>query len=100
MAETVVGAAKGAESAVVVTLGTGVVVGGGVVIGGKLLTGYTDSASELGHMVIAADSKDCASERKGCFKAYSSATALIRMTNVAMAKHPEIVFIHTSLFLQ
>lgn len=87
LAEAVVGAAKGAESAVVVTLGTGV--GGGVVIGGKLLTGYTGAASELGHMVIAADGEDCACGRKGCFEAYSSATALIRMTHEAMKKHPE-----------
>lgn len=87
LAEAVVGAAKGAESAVVVTLGTGV--GGGVVIGGKLLTGYTGAASELGHMVIVADGEECACGRKGCFEAYSSATALIRMTNAAMAKHPE-----------
>ena len=87
LAEAVVGAAKGAESAVVVTLGTGV--GGGVVIGGKLLTGYTGAASELGHMVIVADGEDCACGRKGCFETYSSATALIRMTHEAMAKHPE-----------
>ena len=87
LAEAVVGAAKGAESAVVVTLGTGV--GGGVVIGGKLLTGYTGAASELGHMVIVADGEPCACGRKGCFETYSSATALIRMTNTAMAKYPE-----------
>ena len=87
LAEAIVGAAKGAESAVVVTLGTGV--GGGVVIGGKLLTGYTGAASELGHMVIVADGEDCACGRKGCFETYASATALIRMTNTAMAKHPE-----------
>ena len=87
LAEVVVGAAKGAESAVVVTLGTGV--GGGVVINGKLLTGYTGAASELGHMVIVADGKDCACGRKGCFEAYASATALIRMTREALEKHPE-----------
>lgn len=87
LAEVVVGAAKGAESAVVVTLGTGV--GGGVVIDGKLLTGYTGAASELGHMVIVADGEDCGCGRKGCFEAYASATALIRMTHEAMAKHPE-----------
>lgn len=84
-----VDAAKDAESAVVVTLGTGF--GGGVVIGGKLLTGYTGAASELGHMVIVADGEDCACGRKGCFEAYASATALIRMTNAAMEKHPRIV---------
>lgn len=87
LAEALVGAAKDAESAVVVTLGTGV--GGGVVMGGKLLTGYTGAASELGHMVIIADGEDCACGRKGCFEAYASATALIRMTREAMEKHPE-----------
>ena len=87
LAEAIVGAAKGAESAVVVTLGTGV--GGGVVIGSKLLTGYTGAASELGHMVIVADGEDCACGRKGCFETYASATALIRMTHEAMVKHPE-----------
>lgn len=45
------GCAKGAQSAVILTLGTGV--GAGVVLGGKLLTGYTGAASEAGHMVIA-----------------------------------------------
>lgn len=87
LAEAVAGAAKGAESAVVVTLGTGV--GGGVVIGGKLLTGYTGAASELGHMVIVADGENCTCGRKGCFETYASATALIRMTREAMAKYPE-----------
>ena len=87
LAEVVAGAAKGAESAVVVTLGTGV--GGGVVIGGRLLTGYTGAASELGHMTIVADGEPCACGRKGCFEAYASATALIRMTDEAMLAHPE-----------
>ena len=89
LAEVVAGAAKGAESAVVVTLGTGV--GGGVVIGGRLLTGYTGAASELGHMTIVADGEPCACGRKGCFETYASATALIRMTREAMAKHSESV---------
>ena len=81
------GCAKGAQSAVVVTLGTGV--GGGVVLDGKLLTGYSGAASELGHMVIVADGEPCACGRRGCFEAYASATALIRMTRAAMEKHPE-----------
>ena len=51
LGEALAGCAKGAESAVIVTLGTGV--GGGVVLGGRLLTGYTGAASEAGHMVIA-----------------------------------------------
>ena len=86
-AESLAGAAKGAESAVIVTLGTGV--GGGVVIGGKLLTGYTGAASELGHMVIVQDGEPCGCGRKGCFEAYASATALVRMARRSMESNPQ-----------
>ena len=87
LGEALFGCGKGAESTVVVTLGTGV--GGGVVLGGKLLTGYTGAASELGHMVIVENGEQCTCGRRGCFEAYSSATALIRDTKRAMAAHPE-----------
>ena len=87
LAEALVGCAKGAQSAVIVTLGTGV--GGGVVLDGKMLTGYTGAASELGHMVIRAGGEECTCGRRGCFEAYASATALIRDTKRAMAAHPE-----------
>ena len=87
LAEAAVGAAKGAHSAIVVTLGTGV--GGGVVLEGKMLTGWTGAASELGHMVVAEGGEPCTCGRRGCFEAYSSATALIRQTKEAMDAHPE-----------
>lgn len=87
LAEALVGCAKGAESAVVVTLGTGV--GGGVVLGGRMLTGYTGAASELGHMVIREGGEPCTCGRRGCFEAYASATALIRETKRTMAAYPE-----------
>ena len=87
LGEAMVGAAKGAQSAVILTLGTGV--GGGVVIDGKMLVGYTGAASEMGHMVIEADGEPCACGRKGCFEVYASATALNRMTKEAMTQHPD-----------
>ena len=87
LGEALFGCGRDAESTVVVTLGTGV--GGGVVLGGKLLTGYTGAASELGHMVLAENGEECTCGRRGCFEAYSSATALIRDTKRAMAAHPE-----------
>lgn len=86
LAEATVGAGRGAHSTVVITLGTGV--GCGVVLEGKMLTGYTGAASELGHMVIAEGGAQCTCGRRGCFEAYASATALIRMTRDAMAKNP------------
>lgn len=87
LGEAVAGCAKGAHSAVVLTLGTGV--GCGVVLEGKLLTGYTGAASELGHMVIVQDGAQCTCGRAGCLEAYASATALVRMTAQAMDQHPE-----------
>lgn len=89
LGEALAGCAKGAESAVIVTLGTGV--GGGVVLNGKLLTGYTGAASEPGHTVICdtPNAPLCTCGRRGCFEAYASATALIRMTRQAMDAHPE-----------
>ena len=89
LGEALAGCAKGADSAVILTLGTGV--GGGVVLDGKLLTGYTGAAAEPGHMVVndAPDAPLCTCGRRGCLEAYASATALIRMTKDAMAAHPE-----------
>lgn len=89
LGEAMAGCAKGAQSAVVVTLGTGV--GGGVVLDGKLLTGYTGAASEVGHMVIldTPDAPRCTCGRPGCLESLASATALIRMTKEARRAHPE-----------
>ena len=91
LGEALAGCAKGAESAVIVTLGTGV--GGGVVLNGKLLTGYTGAAAEPGHTVICdtPNAPLCTCGRRGCFEAYASATALIRMTRQVMDAHPESV---------
>ena len=70
LGEALFGCGRGAESTIVVTLGTGV--GGGVVLGGKLLTGYTGAASEIGHMVIAENGEECTCGSRGCFEAASS----------------------------
>ena len=85
LGEALAGCAKGAESAVIITLGTGV--GGGVVPGGKMLTGYTGAAAEPGHMVIldTPDAPRCTCGRPGCLESLASATALIRMAKEAMA---------------
>ena len=76
--EAIAGAAKGSKSSVMITLGTGV--GGGIVADGKVFKGFNNAAGELGHIVIRVDGADCTCGRCGCWEAYSSATALIRMT--------------------
>ena len=76
--EAVAGAARGTSSSIMVTLGTGV--GGGIILDGKILTGFNHAAGEIGHIVIEVNGVQCGCGRRGCWEAYSSATALIRMT--------------------
>ena len=77
--EATVGSAKGYNSSLLITLGTGV--GGGFVYNGKLFTGCNFAAFEVGHMVINADNgPDCDCSRRGCWEKLASATALERMT--------------------
>ena len=76
--EAIAGAAKGTRNSVMITLGTGV--GGGIIIDGKIYSGFNYAGAELGHIVIQKDGAPCSCGRRGCWEAYSSATALIRMT--------------------
>ncbi len=89
LGEAVAGAAKGAKYSVMVTLGTGV--GGGIVMDGKIYSGFNYAGGEFGHMVIEKDGRQCNCGRKGCWEAYSSATALITMTKEEMAADPDSV---------
>lgn len=85
--EAVAGAARGTKKSVMITLGTGV--GGGIIIDGKVYSGFNYAGGELGHVVIEKDGVQCSCGRRGCWEAYSSATALIRMTNEKIAECQE-----------
>lgn len=76
--EAVAGVAKGAKYSVMITLGTGV--GGGIVLDGQVYSGFNYAGAELGHVVIEHNGRPCSCGRRGCWEAYSSATALIAMT--------------------
>ena len=82
LGEVVSGSAKGAKSAIIITLGTGV--GVGIVFSGKIYR-----SSEFGHMVIRSGGRECTCGRKGCFEAYCSATGLIRSTREAGITEPD-----------
>jgi glucokinase len=83
------GAAKGSDSAVIVTLGTGV--GGGIIIDGRVLHGFNFAGAELGHSVIVYGGRECSCGRKGCWEAYASATGLANMTKEAMSANKDSV---------
>lgn len=78
MAEFYDGACRGVETAVQITLGTGV--GGAAIINGHPWRGHSNTACEFGHIITHADGLQCACGHKGCFEAYASAKALLRIT--------------------
>ena len=78
-----VGAARGHDDVVLLTLGTGV--GGGVVVDGRLLEGAHGFAGELGHLIIHEGGRDAPSGILGTVEAYTSGTAIARDAEEAMA---------------
>ena len=85
LGEALAGAAKGAGVALMITLGTGV--GGGVIMNGKIFAGgLNHSGTELGHTVLVSGGRQCTCGRRGCWEAYSSATALSKMTKEKMTE--------------
>ena len=85
LGEALAGAAKGAGVALMITLGTGV--GGGVIMNGKIFAGgLNHSGTELGHTVLVSGGRQCTCGRRGCWEAYSSATALSKMTKEKMVE--------------
>ena len=96
LGEALSGSAKDADSSIMITLGTGV--GGGIIIDGKIYAGGLNcSGAELGHTVIAARGRQCSCGRRGCFEAYSSATALTDMTKEKM-RELELKNVDSALF--
>lgn len=77
--EAVFGAAKGYDSFICLTYGTGI--GGAIYLDGKLFTGNSFSAGEFGHIVTHAGGKNCTCGGCGCYEAYASASALVNSVN-------------------
>lgn len=72
------GAARGADDALMVTVGTGI--GGGIVAGGRLLRGATGGGAEIGHMVVELDGPPCEGRcpGRGHWEWYASGNAIGR----------------------
>jgi len=78
-----VGAARGHDDVVLLTLGTGV--GGGVVVDGRLLEGAHGFAGELGHLIIHEGGRAAPSGVRGTVEAYASGSAITRESEEAVA---------------
>lgn len=87
LAEVKAGAARGKDNIVLVTLGTGV--GSGIVLNGKIYSGLKGNGAEMGHMMLQLGGALCFCGRHGCWDAYASATALIRLAKEAAEAYPD-----------
>ncbi|SIR28002.1 glucokinase [Rhizobium sp. RU20A] len=80
IAEARIGAAKGLENVVMLTIGTGI--GGGAMLDGRIVYGR-QAAGQLGHIVVNENGPTCVCGQQGCVELYSSGTAFGRLKTAA-----------------
>lgn len=80
LGEQWMGAGRGVEDLVMITLGTGV--GGGIISHGKILHGFLGMAGELGHMTVDPNGNPCGCGNQGCLEKHASATAITAMAHL------------------
>lgn len=80
LAESRLGAGRGAATMAMLTLGTGI--GGGLIIEGQLHLGATGTAGEIGHQTVQPDGPVCGCGNRGCAEVFAQAGALTRAAGV------------------
>lgn len=78
LGEAWLGAGRGLQDFILLTLGTGV--GGGVILNGELFVGHGGMAGELGHITLYPDGPRCNSGNKGTLEQYLAIQAVQRRT--------------------
>lgn len=77
------GGGKGYQSAVLITLGTGV--GGGVVLNNEVIAGANGGAGEIGHITVnLQETVQCGCGKYGCLEQYASANGIVRMGQIML----------------
>jgi glucokinase len=84
--EARLGAARGYDDLILVTLGTGI--GGAIIIDGKIYRGES-FAGEWGHVVYYPGGVLCDCGKRGCWETVASGPALVRLAHEVMALNPE-----------
>ena len=72
-----IGASKGLDNVICVTLGTGI--GGGIIINGEPIRGKDGMGGEIGHICVEPEGHPCGCGSHGCIEQYASATAIVRV---------------------
>ncbi|MBX3244540.1 MAG: ROK family protein [Acidobacteria bacterium] len=87
--ENWLGASKGFDNSICLTLGTGV--GGGLIVNGQPLRGVDGTAGEVGHVCVEPFGAPCGCGSVGCLEQYSSATAVVKMARLLKAEFPSSI---------
>lgn len=74
-AEATIGAGRGHNQVVLITIGTGI--GCGIVLHGELYRGRWGMAGEPGHYRVVPDGRLCGCGNRGCWEQYASGSALV-----------------------
>jgi glucokinase len=80
MGEKWLGAGRGVDDLVLLTLGTGI--GGGIIMDGRILHGQVGMAGEFGHMTVIPSGNPCGCGNDGCLEKHASATAITAMARL------------------
>lgn len=80
LGEQWIGAGRGVDDLVLLTLGTGI--GGGIVSCGRIVHGHAGMAGEVGHMTAYPDGNPCGCGNRGCLEKHASATAVTGMARL------------------
>ena len=81
LAESRLGAGRGAGNVMCVVWGTGI--GGGLVLDGRLHLGPHDRAGEFGHHTVVEDGPRCECGNRGCLELYAGARAIAAAAGAA-----------------
>lgn len=81
LAESTLGAGRGAANVMCVVCGTGI--GGGLVLGGLLHLGPAQRAGEFGHHTVVQDGPLCECGNRGCLELYAGARAIAAAAETA-----------------
>lgn len=82
LGEAAFGAGRGADSLVVLALGTGP--GGAILVNGRLVRGHSGCAGEFGHIPIQLDAAPCACGGHGCLNLWVGGEAIAARARVTM----------------
>ncbi len=84
LAELRLGAARGADSMIGLTLGTGI--GGVIAIDGRVHLGHDGTGGELGHQTLEPDGPPCGCGNRGCLEAFARADRIAAACGTATAE--------------